>query len=94
MAKNKEPNHPGVILLKEFIEPANITQKDLVLHLGWTYARLNEIVKGKRGITASSALALADTFGNIPEYWLDLQRNRDLWCAKQSHTPVSAWFKK
>lgn len=59
---NREPTHPGEILLKDFLEPLEITQKAFASHLGWTYAKLNEIVHGKRGITADSALALGDAF--------------------------------
>jgi addiction module HigA family antidote len=62
-----------------------LTQKDLADHLGWTYARVNEIVNGKRGISADSALALGDAFEIEPEFWLNLQRNWDLWHASRSH---------
>ena len=55
-----------------------ITQKDLAKHLGWTYARLNEIVNGRRGISADSALSLGYAFNMEPEFWLNLQRNCDL----------------
>ena len=66
------------MLLKKFLEPMEITQKDLAKHLGWTYARLNEIVNGRRGISADSALSLGYAFNMEPEFWLNLQRNCDL----------------
>ena len=49
LPKNRPPTHPGEMLLKEFLEPLGITQTDFSRHLGWPYARLNEIIKGKRG---------------------------------------------
>lgn len=86
--KKNKPKHPGEVLLKEFLEPLNLLQKQFVEHLGWTYARLNEIVNQRRGVTADSALSFAEALGTTPEYWLDLQRNWDLWHAKQTHVSV------
>jgi addiction module HigA family antidote len=81
--------HPGQVLLKDYIEPLGISQKKLVEHLGWTYARLNEIINMHRGITADTALAFSEAFENTtPEYWLDLQRDWDLSHAKKTHIPV------
>lgn len=88
LPKNRPPTHPGEILLKDFIEPLSLSQKELALHLGWAYARLNEIVNGRRGISADSALSLADAFNMEPEFWLNLQRNWDLWHAIKSHKHV------
>ena len=85
---NKPPSHPGEILLKEFLEPINLTQKQLVEHLGWTYTRLNEIVNTRRGVTADSALAFAEAFITEPEFWLNLQRDWDLWHARQNHSII------
>jgi antitoxin HigA-1 len=59
LPKNRPPIHPGQMLLKDFLEPMGITQKEFSKHLGWTYARLNEIIRGRRGVTAESALAFA-----------------------------------
>lgn len=88
LSKNKKPSHPGEVLLKVFLEPNNIQQIKLAEHLGWTYARLNEIVNQRRGVTADSALSLSEAFGTEPEFWLNLQMNWDLWHAKQSHKAV------
>lgn len=92
--ENHKPSHPGEILLKEFLEPYGIQQKQLAEHFGWTYPRLNEIVNMRRGVTAASALCLADAFGTTPEFWLDLQRDWDLWHAKQNHQSIKRLNKK
>jgi addiction module HigA family antidote len=76
------------MLLKEFLEPLAITQAAFARHLGWSYTRLNEIVNGHRGITAASALALGEALGTGPEFWLNLQRDWDLWHSLRSHHPV------
>ena len=76
------------MLLKEFLQPLGISQADFARHLGWTYARLNEIINGRRGVTANSALAFADAFSIEPEFWMNLQRDWDLWHEKQVHSPI------
>ena len=88
LPKKRPPTHPGEMLLKEFLEPMEITQKELAAHLGWTYARLNEIVNGRRGITADSALALGEALRTGPEMWLNLQQDWDLWNSMQHHKKV------
>jgi len=59
----KNPFHPGEILLEEFLEPEGVTQAALAEKIGWTKARLNELIKGKRLITAAAALDLSDALG-------------------------------
>ena len=86
---NRPPTHPGEMLLKEFLEPMNVSQKEFCRHLKWTYARLNEIVHGRRGVTADSALALGEALDTGPELWLNLQKNWDLWRAEKKHVHVS-----
>ena len=76
------------MLLKEFLEPSGITQLELSRHLEWTYARLNEIINGRRGITADSALALGDALGTGPEFWLNLQRDWNLWHSMRAHKRI------
>ena len=76
------------MLFKEFIEPSDITQSAFARHLGWSFARLNEIVRGKRGVTADSALSFGEALGTGPEFWLNLQRNWDLWHSQRKHRPV------
>ena len=74
----KNPFHPGEILLEEFLVPAELTQVALAEKLGWTTTRLNELIKGKRGITAPAALDLADALGTSPKLWMNLQATYDL----------------
>lgn len=74
----KNPFHPGEILLEEFLEPAEVTQVAMAEKLGWTTTRLNELIKGKRGITAAAALDLADALGTSPKLWMNLQATYDL----------------
>lgn len=74
----QNPFHPGEILLEEFLQPAGITQTAMARQLGWTTTRLNELIKGKRGITAPAALDLADVLGTSPKLWMNLQTTYDL----------------
>jgi addiction module HigA family antidote len=76
------------MLQKEFLEPLGVTQKAFASHLGWTYARLNEIINGRRRVSADSALALGEALKTGPEFWLNLQRDWDLWYAMDSHRKV------
>jgi len=78
MKEPTNPFHPGEILLEEFLQPAGITQTAFSGQLGWTRARLNELIKGKRGITAESALDLAEVLGTSPKLWMNLQATWDL----------------
>ena len=78
MRQPKNPFHPGEILLEEFLGPAGITQSEFAYKLGWTRARLNELIKGKRGITADSALDLARALGTSAKLWMNLQATYDL----------------
>ncbi|QQR91325.1 MAG: HigA family addiction module antidote protein [Myxococcales bacterium] len=83
MRQPKNPFHPGEILLEEFLEPAGITQTAFAEQLGWTKARLNELIKGKRGITADAALDLAEALGTTAKLWMNLQATYDLDQAKK-----------
>jgi addiction module HigA family antidote len=74
----ENPFHPGEILLEEFLEPMEVTQAAFAQTLGWTKTRLNELIKGKRGITAAAALDLADALGTSPKLWMNLQATFDL----------------
>lgn len=84
----RPPTHPGSMLLEEFLKPLNISQSALAKHLGWPYARLNELINGRRGVTAVSALDLGEALMTGPEFWLNLQRDWDLWHSKQKHHMV------
>ena len=76
--ENRIPIHPGEILLEEYLLPMGITQVELARHLGVPIQRINEIVRGKRGITPATAWLLADAFETTPWFWLALQDNFDL----------------
>jgi len=89
LPKKRPPTHPGEMLLKEFLEPLGLTQKVFAEHLGWTYARLNEIVNGRRNLSADSALTLGEALKTGPEFWLNLQRDWDLWHAMRSYRKVA-----
>jgi antitoxin HigA-1 len=70
--------HPGEILLREFLEPLGLTQAKLAKALGIPLNRVNELVRGKRGVTPETALLLAGYFKNSPEFWMNLQTAHDL----------------
>lgn len=78
MRQPQNPFHPGEILLEEFLRPAGIAQTEFARKLGWTRARLNEVIKGKRGITAEAALDLAKVLGTSAKLWMNLQATYDL----------------
>ena len=73
-----EPIHPGEILMEDFIEGFGITQNKLAVSIGVPPRRINEIVHGKRGITADTAIRLARYFGTSEEFWMDLQSHYEL----------------
>ena len=72
------------MLLEEFLKPMGITQSDFAIRLGVSFPRLNEVIKGRRGITPDTALRLARVLGMSAEFWLGLQLDWDLWNAMQS----------
>ncbi|MGH3892883.1 MAG: HigA family addiction module antitoxin [Rhodococcus qingshengii] len=72
------PIHPGEILLADFLEPAGITQNRLANQIGVPPRRINEIVHGKRAITADTALRLSKAFNNSAQFWLTLQDQYEL----------------
>ena len=67
------PVHPGEIIMEEFLKPMNLSQNRLALSMGVPARRINEIVLGKRGITADTALRLARYFGMSPQFWMGIQ---------------------
>ena len=74
----ENPFHPGEMLREEFLDPMGITQAAFAQKIGWSRARLNELIRGKRGITAEAALDLADILGTSPKLWLNVQATYDL----------------
>ncbi len=75
---NREATHPGVILLKEFLEPLGLTRKAFAAHVGIPIQRVNEIVRGRRGVTPETAWLLSEALRTSPEFWLNLQAIHDL----------------
>lgn len=78
---NREPTHPGEMLLEEFLVPMHITQRELADAIHVPYQRVNELVNKKRGVTPSTALRLAKFFGVSADFWLNLQIRWDLYKA-------------
>jgi len=78
LPRNRIPTHPGEILLKEFLKPLGVTQVEFARHLGIPVQRVNEIVRGKRGITPDTAWLFSQALGTTPQLWLNLQMNHDL----------------
>lgn len=77
------PIHPGEVLMEDFIEAFEITQNKLAVCIGVPPRRINEIVHGKRGITADTALRLGRYFGVEAQFWLNLQTRYDLEVAEE-----------
>jgi len=76
--KKLAPVHPGEVLLEEFLKPLSLSQNRLALNIGVPPRRVNEIVLGKRRVTAETALRLARYFNTTPQFWLGLQADYDL----------------
>lgn len=74
----KNSFHPGQMLLEEFLKPAGISQATFAGQIGWTRTRLNELIKGKRSITADAALDLSAALGTSAKLWMNLQATWDL----------------
>jgi len=78
LPENRLPTHPGEILLEEYLAPLGVTQVAFAKHLGVPVQRVNELIRGKRGITPDTAWLLAQALDTTPEFWVNLQRNYDL----------------
>lgn len=76
--KKIPPLHPGVVLLEEFMKPLKFSQNKMAQELSVPPRRINEIVNGKRSITADTAIRLSLYFGNTPQFWMGLQMDYDL----------------
>ena len=81
---HRYPTHPGVMLLEEFLSPMDLTQRELAAAIHVPYQRINEIVRGRRGMTPSTALRLAKFFGMSANFWMNLQLRWDLYQVRQS----------
>ena len=76
--------HPGEMLLEEFLRPMKLSQTELARAIRIPLNRINEIVNGKRGVTAETALLLSAYFGNSAEFWMNLQMAHDLTQARMA----------
>ena len=76
--ENRVPTHPGEVLLEEFLAPMGVTQVELAKHVGAPVQRINEVVRGKRGITPATAWLLSQAFRTTPTFWMNLRNNHDL----------------
>jgi len=77
-AQPTNPFHPGEILLEEFLQPGEITPAAFARKIGWTKARLNEFIRGKRGVTVDAALDLSEALGTSARLWMNLRSTWDL----------------
>jgi addiction module HigA family antidote len=84
--KNRVPAHPGEVLAVEFLAPLGISQVALAAHLGIPIQRVNEIARGKRGVTPETAWLLAQALGTSPEFWISLQTAHDLARSRPART--------
>jgi addiction module HigA family antidote len=80
---HRAPTHPGQMLLEEFLVPAGVTQRELATAINVPYQRVNEIVRGRRGVTPGTSLRLAKFFGTSADFWLNLQLRWDLYRAQR-----------
>lgn len=78
LPENRVTTHPGEILKEEFLDPLGITQVAFAAHIGVPLQRVNEIVRGKRGITPETAWIFSQALGTTPEFWMNLQNAYDL----------------
>ena len=85
-AENRPPTHPGEMLLEEFLRPLGMTQSEAARRMEIPLNRLNEVIRGRRGVTADTALRLAKLLNTDPEIWMNLQNQWDLWHAARSAT--------
>ncbi len=88
LPKNRPPTAPGEMLLEEFLKPRGVTQVELASRMGVPVQRVNTIVNGKRGITAETAILLAEALDTTPEFWMGLQADYDLWHALRKRAAV------
>ena len=81
---DREPTHPGEMLLQEFLLPLGVTQRELASGINVPFQRVNEIVRGRRGVTPSTALRLSRYLGTSPDFWMNLQLRWDLYHAQRA----------
>ncbi len=80
----QNPFHPGEILLEEFLNPLGLSQAGFAEKCGWPPSKLNEIVRGRRGVTAETAIVFSEALGTTARFWMNLQSSWDLHQARLS----------
>ena len=78
------PLRPGRVLLDQFLRPRGLSQSKFARRIGISYPRLNQVIHGKRGLTADTAVRLARVLGTSPEYWLELEQRWRVWAVLHS----------
>ena len=86
---HRAPTHPGEILLEDFLKPRDLSQVDAAAKMGISRNRVNELIQGKRGVTADTALRLAKLLKTDAEIWMNLQAQYDLWHAARAQRQAS-----
>lgn len=86
LPRTRIPSHPGDILIHEFLGPLGITQVAFARHIGVPLQRVNEIARGRRGVTSETAWLFSQALGTSPEFWVRLQSDHDLAAARPSRT--------
>jgi antitoxin HigA-1 len=89
LPSHRPPTHPGEMLLEEFLKPLAVSQSQFAIRLGVSFPRLNEIIRGKRGVTPDTALRLEQVLGMPADFWLGLQLDWDLWHAMRRQDTVA-----
>ena len=86
LPENRIATHPGEILKAEFLDPLGVTQVALAQHIGIPLQRINEIIRGKRGITPETAWLLSQALGTTPQFWMNLQDAYELTSKRPKQT--------
>ena len=87
---HRRPSHPGEILLHEFLIPSGMSQVQLAERMKVPIQRVNTLIKGKRGVSAETAILLSHVLRTSPEFWMNLQVAVDLWEARAALTSAAA----
>ncbi|TLD69869.1 HigA family addiction module antidote protein [Phragmitibacter flavus] len=90
MDKTLDNIHPGEVLLEEFMKPLGISQYRFAVATGLPHSRVTKLVKGRRSVTADTALRMARSFGTTPEFWLGFQLDYDMMEAKRANQDIYA----
>ena len=86
LPENRVTAHPGEILREEFLMPVGVTQVGFAQHIGVPLQRVNEIIRGKRGITPETAWLFSQALGTTPQFWMNLQNAYDLTSKRPNRT--------